>query len=108
MEDGGLGSQSPSPHLSGGRGFYKEGEGNRPKKSREEVEKFSVCRLIQSIPIRQMMVYIILVWSPRLLSSWLHIILVPQLRVSKSPGAGMPGSQSLYLLKRVPRILMQM
>ena len=50
-------SQSPSPHLSGGRGFYKEGEGNRTKRSREGVEKFSTCRLAQSIPIRQVEVW---------------------------------------------------
>ena len=29
LEDGGLRSQSPSPPLIGGPGFYKEGEGNR-------------------------------------------------------------------------------
>ena len=29
QEDGGLLPQSPFPYLSGGRGFYKEGEGNR-------------------------------------------------------------------------------
>ena len=29
LEDGGLRSQSPSSHLSGGRGFHKEGDGNR-------------------------------------------------------------------------------
>ena len=36
LEDGGLMSQSPSPHLSAGRGFYKEGERNRTKRSRAE------------------------------------------------------------------------
>ena len=29
LEDGGLMTPSPSPPLSGGRGVYKEGEGNR-------------------------------------------------------------------------------
>ena len=29
LADGGLTSQSPSQHLSGGRGVYKKGEGNR-------------------------------------------------------------------------------
>ena len=29
---GGLISKSPSPHLSGGKAFYKEGEGNRTKR----------------------------------------------------------------------------
>ena len=39
-EDG-LMSQSPSPPLSGGRGFYKEGEGEQNKEIREGVIKFS-------------------------------------------------------------------
>ena len=43
LEDGGLMSQNSSPHLSGGGGFYKEGEGNRTKKSREGFEKLSMC-----------------------------------------------------------------
>ena len=55
-EDGGLMSQSPSPPLSGGRGFYNEGEENRAKRSREGVEEFSMCRRAQCIPIRQVMV----------------------------------------------------
>ena len=42
--DGGLTSQSPSPPLNAGRDFSKEGEGNRTKRSREGVEKFSTCR----------------------------------------------------------------
>ena len=61
LEDGGLMSQSPSPGrwgsnftkpispLIGGRGvflflFYKGGEWNRTKRSREGVAKFSTCR----------------------------------------------------------------
>ena len=40
LEDGRLTSQSPSPPLIRGRGFYKEGEGNRTKRSREGVGKF--------------------------------------------------------------------
>ena len=51
LEDGGLMSQSPSPPLSGGRGFHKEGEGKRTKRSREGAGKFSRCRQAQSIPI---------------------------------------------------------
>ena len=50
------------------RFFYKEGEGNRTKRSREGVAKFSMCRQAQSIPVRQVMV--------RCASSWIHIILV--------------------------------
>ena len=39
-------SQSPYLPLSGGRGgvLSKEGEGNRTKRSREGVAKFSTCR----------------------------------------------------------------
>ena len=40
-------------------------------------------------------------------SSWLQVILAPQLKVSKSPRAGMLEGQSVYLLKLVPRILIQ-
>ena len=32
---GGLMSKNPSPHLSGGKAFYKEGEGNRTKRWRK-------------------------------------------------------------------------
>ena len=50
MEDGRLSlgkmgermSQSPSSHLSGCRGFYQEGEGNKTKRSRVGVEVFTV------------------------------------------------------------------
>ena len=44
---------------------------------------------------------------PGFTSSWLHIILAPWMKVSKSPGARMPKGRSLYLLKLVPRILIQ-
>ena len=43
--------------------IYKEGEGNRTKGSREEVEKLSTCRRAQSIPIRQVMVQCAPSWS---------------------------------------------
>ena len=36
-------SQSPSPQLGGSKGFCKEGEENRAKRSREEAVKFSTC-----------------------------------------------------------------
>ena len=93
-------SPSPSPPLSGGRGFYKEGEGNRRKRSREGVEKSSTCRPAQSIPIRPN------VGHPAL-SSWLHVTLAPWLKVSKSPGPEMLEDWSLFPLKLVPRILTQ-
>ena len=44
LGDGRLMSQSPSPHLSGGRGVYKEGEVNRAKRSREGFEELSIHR----------------------------------------------------------------
>ena len=56
LEDGGLMPESPSTHLSAGRGFCKAGDRNRTQRSREEVEKFSACRRAQSILIRQVMV----------------------------------------------------
>ena len=56
LEDEGLMCQSPSPHLSGGRGVFEKGEGKRTKRSREGVAKFSWCRRAWSIPIRPMTV----------------------------------------------------
>ena len=44
LEDEGLMCQSPSPHLSGGRGVFEKGEGNRTRRSREGVEKFPLSR----------------------------------------------------------------
>ena len=88
-------------HLIAGRGFYKKGEGNRTKRSREGVEKFSMCRQAQSILIRQVMVW----WAsscfshPGFTSSQLHTILAPWLKVSKSPQGGMPQGRSLYFSK---------
>ena len=74
LEDGGLTSQSPSPPLSGGRGFHKEGEGNRTKRSREWVERFSTSRRAWSSPIRQVMALRASSWvrHPSSTSSWLH------------------------------------
>ena len=40
-------------------------------------------------------------------SSWIRVILAPWLKVSKSPRTGMPGGWGLYLLKLVPKILIQ-
>ena len=83
-EDGRLMSQSPYLPLSTGRSFFKEGEGNRTKRSREEVEKLSTCRGAHSILIRQVMVQCAPSWSshpglvilnschPDFMSSWLH------------------------------------
>ena len=108
-EDGRLMSQSPSPHLSGGRSFYKEGTGNRTKRSRKGVEKFSTCRRAQSTLIRQVMAWWASSWlgHPGLTSSWLYVTLAPRMKVSKSSGAGMAEGQSLYLLKLIARILIQ-
>ena len=90
-------SQSPSPPLSGGRGFYKEDQGRG----------FSKWKWAQSIPIRQVMVLCASSWfsHPGLRSSQLHITLAPRMKVSKSPGTGMLKGGGLYLLKLVPRIL---
>lgn len=51
--DGGLSTQSPSPHLSAGRGFYTEGEWKQNKEIKgKEVEKFSTYKPAQSIDLR--------------------------------------------------------
>ena len=76
-------SQSPSPPLSGGRGFYKEGEGNRRERSRKGFEKFSTHRTAPSILIRP-------------------VCVILALEVSRSPGAEMPEGWSLSFLKLVP------
>ena len=106
--NGGLGSQSPSLLLRGDRDFYKEGEGNRTNSSRGVVKKFFTWRA-QSIPIRQVMVHCASPWfsHPGLTWSWLYINLAGWLKVNTSLWAGMPEGQSLYLLKLVPRILIQ-
>ena len=44
---------------------------------------------------------------PGYMSPWIHVTLAPQLKASESPRTGMPEGQSLYLLKLVPRILIQ-
>ena len=74
LEDGGLMSQSPSSPLSGGRGFCKEGEGNRTKRTRKVVEKFSY---VQMSPVGRASVHhpglvILASCHPGFTSSWLH------------------------------------
>ena len=105
-------SPSPSPPLSGGRGFYKEGEENRTKRPRERVEKFSTCRRAQCILITQVMVQCASSWfshpgsrHPGFTSAWFYISLTPSMQVSTSPWAGVPEGQTQCLLKLVPRIL---
>ena len=106
---GELMSQSPSLPLNGDRGFYKQGEGNRKKRSREGIEKFSTCRWTQSIPIRQVTAPCVSSWFSShhgFMSFRLHVILAPWMKVSKSPRSRILEGQSLYLCKLVPRILM--
>ena len=87
-------SQSPSPlPLSGGRGFYKEGEGNRTQRSR----------------IRQVMV-----WCA---ASWLHVIPFHVIQNLHHPGSTVTGQQISWdwnsqrsesvSFEVVPRILIQ-
>ena len=78
--------------------FIRRERENRTKRSREGAKKFSLCRQAQSIPIRQVMV--------RYASSWCGHP-GSTLMVSKSPGTRIPEGQRLYLLKLVPRILIQ-
>ena len=58
LEDGGLKSQSPSPLLSGGRGFCKEGGGTEQRD-----QGMGVAQLAQCIPIRQVIVRCASLWS---------------------------------------------
>ena len=71
LDDGRLVSQSPSPFF---RGAYREGEGNRTKRSRERVAEFSRCRQAQSILIRHVTVPCASSWfnHPGFPASWLH------------------------------------
>ena len=73
-EDGGLVFLSPSFYFSAGRGFYEEGEGNGAKRPRERVEKFSTCRQVQCIPVKQGMACCASSWFslPGFTSSWLY------------------------------------
>ena len=95
-------SQSLSTRLIGGRGFDKEGEGNRTE-SKKGVAKFSTCRPARSALIRQVTV----LCASSCLVIRLHSVLAPQLKVSKSSGAGMPEGWSLCFSKLLPRILIQ-
>ena len=85
----------------------RRGEQNRELKV--GTEKFSRCRRAQSIPIRQAMARAhrpgLVTLAPR--HPGFYIILAPQLKVSRSPRAGRPEGQSLYLWKSFPRILIQ-
>ena len=62
------------------------------------VAKFCTHSRAQSIPIRQVLVQCASSWfsHPGFLSSWLYVILAPRLKVSKSPGDGLPKDWSLY------------
>lgn len=98
MEDGGLISQNPSSHLSGGGGFYKEEDEKKTKRSMEGVAKFFMCKRAQSIPMT-VMVRCVSSWlrHPGLTSFCLHVILVPQMKLSKSPRSGMPEGPSVFI-----------
>ena len=77
-------SQNPSPLLRGGRSFYKDGEGERTKRSMEGVAKLSMYKQAQSIQIRQVIAQCATSWfsHPSLMSSSLHGILVPLLKAA--------------------------
>ena len=74
LEDVGLMSQSPYPHLSTGRGFHKEGRETELRYQGEGVEKFSTCRRAQSIQIRTVIILCASSWfsHPGSMSSWIH------------------------------------
>ena len=83
-DDRGFLYQSLSQHLSGGRGFYKAGEGKKNKEIKRRGVKSSLCADKQSIlkrisePVKW--------WSgmhhPGFMSSWFYIILALWLKVS--------------------------
>ena len=105
-------SQSPSPNLSAGRSFQKEGGGKRTKKSWEGGCKvlYVQTSIVHSNKACDGPACVIPVQSsqlshPSFRSSQLHTILTPRLKGSKSPGAGVPESWGSYILKLVPRIL---
>ena len=100
MEDGGLTSQSPSPPLSGGSEFYKEGgETEQRDQGGGGFEVLYVqTSTVHSNKASDSLVCIVLVSS-----SWLHAILDPW----KSLRAGMPEGQSVSYEQLVPRILTQ-
>ena len=81
--------------------FIRREKGNKTK-IKVGIEKFSTCKWTQSIPVNDGPVCFFLAYS-----SCLHIILAPGSKVSTSPRARMPKGQSLYVLKLVPRILIQ-
>ena len=73
LEDGGLMSQRPSLPLRGCRGFYKEGKGNRAKRSWERVAMFSKCRVAQSVLIQLVMCLILASCHPGFMHSGIHV-----------------------------------
>ena len=121
MEDGELMSQSPSPGKKGDSclkahlhiSVQAEVLKRRRRRQNNEIKggawKFSRRRRAQSISIRQVMVWCAPSWfsRPGPSSSWLLVILAPQLKASRFPGAGLFESHSLYLLKSVIKILIQ-
>ena len=81
LEDRGLMTQSLSPPLSGGGGFYKEGEGNRTKRSQEGVKvPYVQTSTVHSDKASDGLVCTGL--APHHPAPWS--------RVSKAPGAQMP------------------
>ena len=97
-------SQNPSLPLGGGRGFHKEGEGNRQIKGGGCKVLYVWMSTVRTDKVRCASSWIS---HPRFTSSQLPVILDPWLKVNKSPRAGMPEGQGLYLFKLVPRILIQ-
>ena len=99
-------SQSPSPLSEEAEAFIRGARGTELG-DQGGAGKFSTCSRAQFLLIRtsgQVRVWCAPSW---LLTSWFYIILVSCLEASKSPGAGMPEGQSLYLLESVSRILVQ-
>ena len=115
LEDGRLRFQSPSQHLSAGRGFYKEGEGTQNKENNGRGWKViyvqtSTVHSHKDLETGQGMVWCVPSWLFCVfffISSWFYVILVfHSWRSANLPELGwLREGQSLYLLKLVSNIV---
>nr|KAF6324781.1 hypothetical protein mMyoMyo1_008251 [Myotis myotis] len=91
------------------RSFYKEGDAKQNKETQgrgleRSLRAGSTVHSDKDLETGQVTVWCASSWS---LSSWSYVILVLHLKVSKSSRTGTTDSWSLYLLKLIPRILIQ-
>lgn len=92
--------QSPSPHLSAGRGFRKEGEGKQNKQVKgRELKVF----YIQASTVH----FDKDLENGQLMDGLVYVVLVLRLNVTNSPRTEKTEVLGLYLMKLVPRIVIQ-